>query len=156
MPYRRYFDFSGRSRRLEYWWFSLFWFVLLVGLGIAAVATIAGSLGGLAQGVPIAWERVGGGLWMLLALVAVFLLGSLIPMVALQVRRLHDLGVSGWWYLVYFIVGNGIGEVPEVGTYVSGLIGLGWIVWMFVPGTRGPNRYGDDPKDPAANAEVFA
>lgn len=156
LPYRRYFDFSGRSRRLEYWSFFVGWTVAMVVLGIAAVVAIAGSFQGMMEGATVPWARVGSGMWLLLAALMILFLASLIPMIAVQVRRLHDLGVSGWWYLACIIAGNVVGEVPQGGTYISGLLNLGWLVWMFFPGTSGPNRYGDDPKDPAGVNEVFA
>ena len=71
-----YAGFSGRARRSEYWWFSLFGF--LVGL-VAAVLDGALSLGFL---YPLA------------------VLALLLPSLAVGVRRLHDTGRSGWWMLL--------------------------------------------------------
>jgi uncharacterized membrane protein YhaH (DUF805 family) len=156
LPYRRYFDFHGRSRRLEYWWFFVFWVILAIAFGIAAVATIAGNLQAMMQGSASAFAGVGAAFWTLLALFGLFFIGSLIPMIAVQVRRLHDLGVSGWWYLAYVAGGVVLPEVPNVGNALNGLLALGWIVWMFFPGTQGPNRYGEDPKDPVGVGGVFA
>ena len=156
LPYRRYFDFSGRSRRLEYWWFFVFWVLLALALGIAMVATVAGSLNGIMQGSTAAFENLGGAFWLLLVLFGLFFLASLIPMIAVQVRRLHDLGVSGWWYLAYAIGGNVLGAIPDVGSGLSSLASLCWIAWMFFPGTAGPNKYGDDPKEPVSIGSVFA
>ena len=85
---------------------------------------------------------------MLTAAFGLFFLASLVPMVAVQVRRLHDLGVSGWWYLGYLVVGGLAPAIPNVGDSLNGLITIGWIVWMFFPGTQGANRFGDDPKQP--------
>jgi uncharacterized membrane protein YhaH (DUF805 family) len=154
LPYRRYFDFSGRSRRKEYWWFFVFWVLLAVMLGVGLVASVAGNLQGLMQGGPRAFASLGS-VWIVFAVFGLFFLASLIPLIAVQVRRLHDLGVSGWWYLAYIAAGPALAMVPNVGDGLRGLVSIGWIVWMFFPGTTGPNKYGDDPKQPFS-AEIFA
>lgn len=81
-----------------------------------------------------------------IGLIGLWALGTLIPNIALQVRRLHDLGQTGWIYLGVIIGGL----IPVVG----GLVQLGFLIWMAFPGNVGPNKYGDDPKDPA-NTSVF-
>jgi len=58
-------------------------------------------------------------------------LGLFVPTLAAAIRRLHDIDKSGWWYLVGFI--------PLVGFIIL-------IVWGCKDGTRGPNRFGADPK----------
>ncbi len=73
-------------------------------------------------------------------LTALFFLGILVPSIAVQVRRFHDQDKSGWFVL--------IGLIPILG-------GLVVLVFMFLEGTRGPNRFGPDPKDPGSS-EVFA
>lgn len=156
LPYLRYFDFTRRSRRLEYWWFFVFWVILAIALGIGMFATVAGSMEGIRQGSVSALAGAGAGFWTLFGVFGLFFLASLIPMIAVQVRRLHDLGVSGWWYLAYVVGGMVLPEVPEVGNGLNSLLALGWIVWMFFPGTAGPNKYGDDPKDPVSVGSVFA
>lgn len=156
LPYRRYFDFTGRSRRKEYWLFFLFWVLLVVALAIVTFVMIAGRLQQVMQGGAAMFSGVGAGLGLLFGAFGLFFLGSLIPMIAVQVRRLHDLGVSGWWYLAYVVVGGAVGQVPNVGESLNSLLSLGWIVWMCMPGTVGPNRFGDDPKNPATTAEIFA
>jgi uncharacterized membrane protein YhaH (DUF805 family) len=87
MPLRRYADFSGRSRRKEYWMF-------LLGVVIAAVvlSIVEGILGmsGMVGGVY-------GPLTVLL------MLGVLVPSIACQVRRFHDQDKSGWFVLLAFI-----------------------------------------------------
>ena len=73
-------------------------------------------------------------------LTALFLLAVLIPGIAVGIRRLHDTDRSGWWILLSF--------VPIIGAIVL-------IVFFVMDGTRGPNRFGPDPKDPG-QAEAFA
>lgn len=66
-------------------------------------------------------------------LTTLFYLGILIPSIAVAIRRMHDQDRSGWWIL--FPIVN--------------------IVFLFIDGTKGPNRFGPDPKDPAG-PEVFS
>lgn len=155
LPYRRYFEFSGRSRRKEYWFFALFTTLVVMVLSAVMVGLLAANFQGLLQGAVNPFEAFGGAAWGGLALIGVFILASIIPGVSLQVRRLHDLGVSGWWYLGFFVASGVLGQVPNVGSSLNSLLNLGWIVWMFMPGTKGANRFGDDPKDPL-NAAIFA
>lgn len=60
----------------------------------------------------------------------VLLLGLIVPALAVAVRRLHDTNRSGWWLLLYF--------VPIVGAIVL-------LVFMCLEGTKGANKYGDEP-----------
>ena len=133
MPLRRYADFKGRSRRKEYWMFFLLIFI------VYTVALVPMFLGGTMASMG---EQNGPGpLFTLgMVLVGLFALAILILSIAVQVRRFHDQDRSGWMVL--------IGLIP----YVGGLILL---VFMCLEGTRGPNRFGPDPKDPM-HQDVFA
>lgn len=155
LPYRRYFDFSGRSRRKEYWWFAVFTTIVAMVFAIAIIAAIFGTANVLIADPATLFRAMRPGMWVVVALLALFGLASIIPGIAVQVRRLHDLGVSGWWYLLFVVSGVILGEIPKIGEGLNSLVSLGWIVWMFFPGTKGPNKYGDDPKDPV-NVSVFA
>ncbi len=119
MPYYRYFEFTGRSRRMEYWMFTLF--TVLVVFAIVAVGlTVAGAAQSEDLGMTIGYIGLG-----------LFILASFIPGLAVQVRRFHDQNLTGWLVLLGFI------------PYVGGLI---IIVFMCIDGTKGPNQYGADPK----------
>lgn len=132
MPLKRYFDFSGRSRRKEYWMFAILYIVLYIIAGILdvqlgfATTTSSSSMGD--GGASASFNMQGGMLTMILQL------ALLIPSIALAVRRAHDNDKSGWYILI-----------P-----IYGLI----IVW-FLEGTRGPNRFGPDPKGGVADAQAF-
>src|SRR5687768_11071039 len=99
MPLRRYADFSGRSRRTEFWMWILFQFLLGIGFLI-----LVGILGGAAalSGDPNQLMAVGGAavvlyvLWMLLSL------AFFIPNLAVTARRLHDTDRSGWWMMLFW------------------------------------------------------
>lgn len=85
-PLKKYAQFSGRSRRAEYWQYALFIGIAYVVLMVLALASKSSVVFGL---------------------IAVFYLGILVPSLAVGVRRLHDTGKSGWWLL--------FGIVPLVG-----------------------------------------
>ncbi|MCI5210553.1 MAG: DUF805 domain-containing protein [Candidatus Electrothrix sp. ATG2] len=111
---KKYKEFEGRAGRKE------FWYALLINFIVMAL------LGGIDRGIGTFSEASGVGLLHTLYALAVFL-----PMLAVQVRRLHDTNRSGWWVL--------IGLVPVIG----------WIVLVFFSvqkGTEGENQYGDDPQ----------
>lgn len=75
-------------------------------------------------------------------------LASFIPHLALSVRRLHDINLSGWLFVPLYL---GM-AIPIVG----GLVSLVYIGLMFVTGSRGSNKYGDDPKAERHYEAVFA
>lgn len=134
-PYKRYADFEGRSRRMEYWMFRLFEFGAFV-IWIVFSGLLAGGIG--AVGGDTAGGLVGG---LMTLLLMVFLLGSFVPSLAVTVRRLHDTDRSGWMMLISL--------VPLVGP-------IAMLVFMFSEGTRGENQYGPDPKNPQFSADVFS
>ncbi len=92
-----YFNFSGRATRGEFWWFFLFF--LIVSVGAVFVDKERGPI-----------------------LTLVFIL----PYITVLVRRLHDVGRSGWWYW--------IGLVPIIGPLL--------LLWWAVQPSDGDNDYG--------------
>ena len=84
--FRKYFDFSGRARGSEYWYFVLFSFIL----GIVATILDINLFG-------YAFEDSG-------PLNIITSLGLFIPSISSASRRLHDSGKSGWWQLLYFTI----------------------------------------------------
>jgi uncharacterized membrane protein YhaH (DUF805 family) len=116
--FRKYADFKGRASRAEYWWFMLLVFLVYLGL-VFVSAALANS------------SEAAAGLVALIMIVA--LLGLVVPSLAVAVRRLHDTGRSGWWYLIALI--------PYVGSLVL-------LIVMALPGTPGPNQYGMPPGGP--------
>ena len=148
MPFRRYAEFSGRSRRLEYWAFTLL--SLIVILLITALAMAFGfSLTAFSSIEAGADPSLffGSGFFVLMGLAGIYLLAALIPGIAVTVRRLHDRDMSGWWYLGFIA----LGMIPFVGWIAN----IAFLVILCLPGTAGPNRFGEDPMDPTG-AEVFA
>ncbi len=117
MPLQKYAVFDGRSRRKEYWMFTLF--TVVVSLILAIIDTALGTYD----------DTFGIGL-----LQGLFGLAILIPTIAVNARRLHDTGKSGWLQLLFII--------PLVGFIL-------WIVWMVKDSDAGVNKYGPSPKTPA-------
>jgi uncharacterized membrane protein YhaH (DUF805 family) len=119
----KYAVFSGRARRSEYWYFVLFSCLIafvLAGLGLS-VAKAAGGPPTLA-----------------VYLVDLFSLLVLLPSLAVSVRRLHDVGMSGWWILL-------------------SLVPLGGLVLLYFycqDSQSGSNAYGPNPKEIAATVTV--
>ncbi len=97
----KYCDFNGRARRREFWFYMLFSFLVNFALGFLPI---------------VGW---------------IISVGLLLPALGVSVRRLHDIGKSGWFLLLALI--------PIVGPIIL-------IVWDAKEGDRGPNAYGPDPK----------
>lgn len=137
--FSKYADFQGRARRSEYWYFVLFNFLVIIGLAVAGgiVGAVFG-FGGIGAG--------SGTLILIIVLVGLYWLGMLIPNIAVQVRRFHDLGVTGWFVLIFAL----LGAIP----YIGWLISIGEFVWFCQRGTVGENKYGLDPYAPDPS-EVF-
>lgn len=145
MPLKRYLDFSGRSRRKEYWSFALLIFIVVM---VLVALMFAGGFPMMALDNPAAMPASPSALfWVGAGLLGLFWLAIIIPSIAVVVRRLHDRDLSGWWYLGVIVASM----IPFVGILAS----LALLVLMLLPGTPGPNRFGPDPKDPA-NVEAFA
>jgi len=148
MPFRRYAEFSGRSRRMEYWSFALFnLIVMTVIVGIAMASGFSLSMFGRMTAGADPSLFFGTGMIVLFSLAGLYWLAIIVPTIAVTVRRLHDREMSGWWYLGFIV----LGMIPVVGWIAN----IAFLVITFLPGTVGPNRFGDDPKDPSG-AEVFA
>ncbi|MBR5493569.1 MAG: DUF805 domain-containing protein [Alistipes sp.] len=106
---KNYANFSGRARRSEYWYFALANFIFGAVTGLMSVE--------IPEVMYLVW------------IVGVALL---IPSLAVCVRRLHDIGKSGWWYL--------IGLVPYIGAIVL-------IVFFVKDSQPGENKWGANPKE---------
>ena len=121
---RKYGVFSGRARASEYWFWQLAVAVVTaVVFGVFIVPALI-TMDPVTQ-EPGVLGTIGSVLW------AVVLFGTLVPSIAVAVRRLHDTGKSGWYFL--------LGYVPFVGSIII-------IVLAALPGEIGPNQFGPDPK----------
>ncbi len=111
-----YATFKGRARRPEYWWW-----VLAVFLASIVIQAIDGAVVAPLLGFP----RFGVNAWQ--PLTVLFSLAIVVPSIAVGVRRLHDIGRSGWWIL--------FGLIPIVGWLVV-------LYWLVQPTRDGENEYG--------------
>ena len=171
MPLKRYADFSGRSRRMEFWMWQLF--QVIVYFGVIILAMIVGA-GGMMTGDPGAAMAGGGAAMIIMLLYGLYALAVLVPSLAVAVRRLHDTNRTGWWVLapiVPYVIGifaafGGVASGSQGGMAAGGIIGMVSIlaaivlgivllVFYFLEGTRGPNKYGPDPKG-QDTGQVFA
>ncbi|MCR5746549.1 MAG: DUF805 domain-containing protein [Lachnospiraceae bacterium] len=108
--FSQYVGFSGRARRSEYWYFSLF--ELIVSIALSILGAITGS-----------------GIFSVLS--GIFALATILPGLAVSIRRLHDIGKSGWFVLISLI--------PVIGTILI-------IIWACKDSDPGDNQYGPNPK----------
>ena len=185
-PLVRYADFEGRSHRVEFWSFCLLmWLVYAAvygGLAYLFYPIFTGQLTSVIRSVP---KVIAAGLFTL-----VMSLALVIPSLAVQVRRLHDSGRTGWWLVVPFAVSmvgqclfyivrahdmmqlsmqlqHRLQAMPPDAINIlsiwqaewdiyriilpwslapSLLANFGLLVLFLWPGTKGPNRYGEDPR----------
>jgi uncharacterized membrane protein YhaH (DUF805 family) len=86
LPLKRYAEFTGRSRRKEYWMFFLL--ILVASIVIGLVEGLLGLSGMVGPYGPLS---------------TLFLLAILIPSIAVGIRRLHDTDRSGWWMLISLV-----------------------------------------------------
>ena len=125
MPWRRAFDFSGRSTRREYWIFvgtfyaGLFIMLFLLGLILPFIKPQAESPMSSTLGILITLPFL------------IFTLAAMIVGLSAAVRRLHDHDKSGWFIL--------LSAIPLIGWFF-------FLIMMLTPGTDGGNGYGDDPR----------
>ena len=110
-----YSKFKGRSRRSEYWWIQLF--LVLTNLAVAAIDLVLMN-GDVDRFIANGGGGIVGLIWILV---------TIVPALAVLVRRLHDTGKSGWWAL--------IGFVPLVG-------GIVLLVLTVLDSDAGENKYG--------------
>ena len=114
----KYSDFSGRARRKEYWYWTLNYIIVLL------IAMVMDNLLGL--NFELLGQDLGYGWLYLIVGITHFL-----PGLAMVIRRLHDVGKSGWFYFIILI--------PLIG-----------IIWMLVlvcsDGVKEENKWGTNPK----------
>ena len=118
-----YINFKGRARRKEYWMFTLVYVIILMGctaidnmLGTVFMMD-GGALGEISMGYGWAYTICG--------------LVHFLPALSLVVRRLHDVGKSGWFYLIILIP----------------IIGVIWLLVLYcTEGQKQDNKWGPDPK----------
>ena len=116
---KKYATFSGRATRSEFWYFFLFYAICNT---IAPIMDI------------FLFDTIYGMFFWIVYIV------TLLPYLAVWVRRLHDIGKSGWAILITII--------PFIG-------GLWFLILMVKNSQEGANQYGPNPKDGNASVEEF-
>lgn len=169
MPLKRYAEFSGRSRRMEYWMWTLFQILLYAAVLVVSLVLVGGAA---VSGDPTSAMAAGGAGLVVMGLYLLAQIAFFIPSLAVGVRRLHDTGRTGWWLLAplapYLLMFFGIGmaaSTPDaaVAGGVVGMIGIvavfalaiTLLVFLLLDGTPGHNKYGPDPKG-RGEAGIFA
>lgn len=140
----KFAKFSGRARRKEYWGVVLFDVIIyvvlyaIIGAGFAQIGDMSALTDPTALGEAMGRSPlilIGGGLLILWGLI------SILPGLGLMVRRLHDIGQSGWWIIAIII----LGVIP----YIGFLSAIAILVIALIKGQPGENRFGP-PVTPAA------
>lgn len=117
---QNYFNFGGRARRKEYWGYFLFWVVSLLiigGIGLFADTEMGNFDSSVSAAVTV-------------GLCVTFVLATLLPSLGMTVRRIHDIGLSGWLYLVILI--------PTIGSLII-------LVFALIPTQARENQWGPVP-----------
>ena len=113
---KNYANFDGRARRSEYWYYTLMNVIIVITLEILlGVGAMVSSVLAIIVGL----------------LLIVYAIGTLVPSISVMVRRLHDIGKSGWWYFIALIP----------------LAGPIWLIVLLATDSQpGSNEYGINPK----------
>lgn len=141
--WKKTFVWRGRSTRAEYWWPVLAYF--LINLCIQVMSLFAGLM----------WVNAA---FCLSIMALLFAVANILPGLAVYVRRFHDRGKSAWFAFVpYFVVLGSCAFIwlatqtglmtflilAFVGMLAYFVMFVVWMVFLALPGTPGPNRYGD-------------
>ena len=126
-----FFHFKGRASRSEFWWFMLF--IMAINLLLSYTAPLLPANAALSA-----------------TLIVSLLLFP--PNLGVTVRRLHDRNLKGWWLLlpcapfIYWVLSGGY-ESPQnpLLSVLSLILALCYLVILCLPGTDGPNRFGEQP-----------
>ena len=128
MPFKRYAEFSGRSRRKEYWSFVLAYAVIIGIIDIFNNLILTSASDNNSTGLASISLLIS-------CILCLFSLAVFVPMLAVGVRRLHDTGRSGWYLLIPLI--------PLIGSLIL-------LYFQVQDSQPGINAYGPNPKETPA------
>jgi len=137
--FKNYVNFQGRSRRAEYWWPALM--NLVIGWTLSGLAIITG--GGFAAYASYNLNVIG---WLFYGISILWGLATFLPNLSVTIRRLHDRNMSGWFVLLFIVL-----IIIPIINLIAIIV---FIVFMAQEGTKGPNKFGPDPKG-GHNVGVF-
>lgn len=138
--FKKYAVFKGRASRSEFWYFFLF--NTIVSLVTTLVFLLLIFLLGKEK-------------WMILPsfLLMIYSFVIILPSSAVYVRRLHDVGVSGWWYLVYVVLSvlGGVCQICNISIasvlmFITISMGIFMFIFTLMKGGKGENKYGPMPE----------
>ena len=159
---KQYSTFSGRARRSEYWWFFLAQYLIGIAITIVWVVSFIAQMaiwiknGSINDHSPFDVFLTNPGFW----LYAVYCLALIIPNLAVNVRRLHDIGRSGWFLLLFclcpvllfgaaFLIAyydHDLWFLMIFAYLASIFLSVLYIVWMATNGKKETNKWGPSPK----------
>ena len=160
--FSKYFDFTGRARRSEFWWFQLFCTLCLLILGFVDEAIFGvidlhldtDSVD--PQAIPFHYtlEDIFSILWDKQYLSNIFFYATLIPSISVTVRRFHDVGLSGWHSVILFLLPFAFGFSIFLQSNSSFMISVVlfivifgvYIYYLAKDSAKLKNKYGVNPK----------
>lgn len=147
-PWKKYAQFGGRARRMEYWTFTVINLAIWGLLFVFGIMSSGEEHGGLVPVLLVCWT---------------FGLAAFIPMMACAVRRLHDTGKSGWWLLLIFVpvilllvfsdhpfANRQLQDALQYPIVLAPIVGGAILtVFLLLGGNPGVNRFGPNPRESA-------
>ena len=119
---------KGRSRRKEYWYFVLINLIIVVGLNFLQTFVSLQGAGFDSTGVSLLWASISSSLQIIYSF---YMLLAITTLFSVSVRRLHDTGRSGWWFLLFFV---------PLANFV--------LLFFYTQNSKpGRNQYGKNPKE---------
>ncbi len=144
--FSKYCCFTGRARRSEYWWFQVLNWILSCAFSrifnwkVSKVDEIKSQVGEAIfdeekmAAITAQAESVDSTFMMLMIVFGIVSLLILLPALGVAVRRLHDIGKSGWWLLLCLV------------PFVNFIFAIVMLIWTIKDGAKEPNQYGASPK----------
>lgn len=114
-----YVNFRTRARRKEFWGFTLFVYLIFTVVGAIGIG-IDAAIGNMDAGEP----------FVMIGVLVLWWLALILPYIAIMVRRQHDIGLSGWFFLLFL--------VPYVGSLIL-------LVFALIPSQKHDNKWGPVP-----------
>ncbi len=121
---KQYIRFNGRAIRQEYWYFQIIHWLIIVSFGI--VFSLMTDFLGIPESIA---EKL------IMPFFSIYFFGTILPSLAVTIRRLHDTNRSGWWILL-----NLLNFIPFLGSLIL-------FVFLVQDSQPGRNRFGRNPKE---------
>lgn len=135
--WKRWSDFGGRSRRKEFWmWWLVNFVIVLVGTVLFA---IAGGFSSYVAALQHEAPNFSALALLVLVVIGLYSLATIVPQLAVTVRRFHDVGKSGWWVLGLIV----LSLIPLIGIIAS----IAMLVFEVLDSEAGSNQWGPNPKE---------